>query len=69
MELINFLAKIYSSSQPLYTNRNKVKTNMKIESIEIQNFRKLKSCHINLSNKETLFVAVNNSGKNGKKLV
>jgi predicted ATP-dependent endonuclease of OLD family len=36
---------------------------MKIEFIEIQNFRKLKSCHIDLSNKETLFVGANNSGK------
>lgn len=36
---------------------------MRIESIEIQNFRKLKSCHIDFSNKETLFVGANNSGK------
>lgn len=36
---------------------------MKIESIEIQNFRKLKSCHIDISGKETLFVGANNSGK------
>lgn len=36
---------------------------MKIASIDIQNFRKLKSCHIDISDKETLFVGANNSGK------
>ncbi|TNG86462.1 AAA family ATPase, partial [Testudinibacter aquarius] len=36
---------------------------MKISNIRIKNFRKLKSCSINLSNKETLFVGANNSGK------
>lgn len=36
---------------------------MKIESIKIHNFRKLKSCNIDISNKETLFVGANNSGK------
>lgn len=36
---------------------------MKIASIDIQNFRKLKSCHVDISNKETLFVGANNSGK------
>lgn len=36
---------------------------MKISSIDIQNFRKLKSCHIDISDKETLFVGANNSGK------
>jgi len=36
---------------------------MKIEFVEIQNFRKLKSCHIALSGKETVFVGANNSGK------
>ncbi|MGQ8819912.1 AAA family ATPase [Bibersteinia trehalosi] len=36
---------------------------MIISNIEIQNFRKLKKCSINLSHKETLFVGANNSGK------
>ncbi|MGP2655427.1 ATP-dependent endonuclease [Malaciobacter sp. WC5094] len=36
---------------------------MRIESVEIQNFRKLKSCHIDISEKETLLVGANNSGK------
>ncbi|MDD2169030.1 ATP-dependent endonuclease [Glaesserella parasuis] len=36
---------------------------MKISQIKIKNFRKLKNCIINLSNKETLFVGANNSGK------
>ncbi|MFT5718278.1 MAG: putative ATP-dependent endonuclease of OLD family [Oleiphilaceae bacterium] len=36
---------------------------MKIKFIDIQNFRKLKNCRINLTNKETLFVGANNSGK------
>lgn len=36
---------------------------MKIASIAIQNFRKLKSCHIDISDKETLLVGANNSGK------
>jgi predicted ATP-dependent endonuclease of OLD family len=36
---------------------------MKIESIVIQNFRKLKNCKIDLSDKTTLFVGANNSGK------
>lgn len=36
---------------------------MKISKIRIKNFRKLKDCHINLSDKETLFVGANNSGK------
>lgn len=36
---------------------------MKINFIEIQNFRKLKSCHIDFSEKETVFVGANNSGK------
>ncbi len=36
---------------------------MKIESIQIRNFRKLKNCHIDLSDKETIFVGANNSGK------
>lgn len=36
---------------------------MKISSIDIQNFRKLKCCHIGLGKEETVFVGSNNSGK------
>lgn len=36
---------------------------MKINTVEIQNFRKLKSCKIDFSEKETIFVGANNSGK------
>ncbi len=36
---------------------------MKIKYIDIQNFRKLKKCRIEFSEKETLFVGANNSGK------
>lgn len=36
---------------------------MKIESVHIRNFRKLKNCHIDFGNKETIFVGANNSGK------
>lgn len=36
---------------------------MKIEFVEIQNFKKLKSCRIDFSTKETVFVGANNSGK------
>lgn len=36
---------------------------MYIEFVEIQNFRKLKSVRIDLSNKTTVFVGANNSGK------
>ncbi len=36
---------------------------MQISYVEIANFRKLKSCRINLSEKETVFVGANNSGK------
>ncbi|WP_312322468.1 ATP-dependent endonuclease [Soonwooa sp.] len=36
---------------------------MKINSIHIQNFRKLQSCKIDFSEKETIFVGANNSGK------
>jgi predicted ATP-dependent endonuclease of OLD family len=36
---------------------------MKIAYLEIQNFRKLKSCRIDVSDKETVFVGANNSGK------
>lgn len=36
---------------------------MKINSINILNFRKLQSCKIDFSEKETIFVGANNSGK------
>ncbi|MBN1696754.1 MAG: AAA family ATPase [Spirochaetales bacterium] len=36
---------------------------MKISFIEIQNFRKLKSCRMEFADKETIFVGANNSGK------
>lgn len=36
---------------------------MRIEFIDIQNFRKLKTCRVNFSKKETVFVGANNSGK------
>ncbi len=36
---------------------------MKISFIDIQNFRRLKACRIEISEKETLFVGANNSGK------
>ena len=36
---------------------------MKIKFIDIQSFRKLKSCRVELSKKETIFVGANNSGK------
>ncbi|RVT39548.1 hypothetical protein EMM73_19830, partial [Rheinheimera sediminis] len=36
---------------------------MKIAFIDIQNFRKLKSCHLALSEEETIFVGANNSAK------
>lgn len=36
---------------------------MKIEYIDIQNYRKLKTCRIRLTEKETLLVGANNSGK------
>ena len=36
---------------------------MLIDFIHIQNFRKLKNCRIDFSEKETLFVGANNSGK------
>lgn len=38
-------------------------TNMLIDFIHIQNFRKLKDCRIDFSEKETVFVGANNSGK------
>jgi predicted ATP-dependent endonuclease of OLD family len=36
---------------------------MQIDFVEIQNFRKLKSIHVDLAKKTTLFVGANNSGK------
>lgn len=36
---------------------------MKISHIDIQNFRKLKTCRVELSDKSTIFVGANNSGK------
>ncbi|MFA4957447.1 MAG: AAA family ATPase [Candidatus Methanoperedens sp.] len=36
---------------------------MKIEFVEILNFRKLKSCRVDFNEKETVFVGANNSGK------
>ncbi len=36
---------------------------MNISFIEIQNFRKLKSCRVEFADKETIFVGANNSGK------
>jgi predicted ATP-dependent endonuclease of OLD family len=36
---------------------------MKVTCLEIQNFRKLKSCRIDVAEQETIFVGANNSGK------
>lgn len=36
---------------------------MRIKFVLIQNFRKLQSCRIDFSEKETIFVGANNSGK------
>ena len=36
---------------------------MHIKRFDIQNFRKLKCCKIELSDKTTVFVGANNSGK------
>ena len=36
---------------------------MKITSVHIRNFRKLKNCRIDFGEKETVFVGANNSGK------
>jgi len=36
---------------------------MKIDFVEIQNFRKLKSCRVEIALQETIFVGANNSGK------
>ena len=36
---------------------------MKISYIDIKNFRKLKSCRVELAGESTIFVGANNSGK------
>lgn len=36
---------------------------MKINLFDIYNFRKLKKCRLEISNRETVFVGDNNSGK------
>ena len=36
---------------------------MNIAFVEIQNFRKLKACRVEIADKETIFVGANNSGK------
>ena len=36
---------------------------MKIQSVHIRNYRKLKNCHIDFDKEETVFVGANNSGK------
>lgn len=36
---------------------------MRIEFVDIQNFRKLKTCRVGFSEKKTIFVGANNSGK------
>ena len=36
---------------------------MHIAFVEIQNFRKLKACRIDIAKRETIFVGANNSGK------
>lgn len=36
---------------------------MQIKYVDIQNFRKLKKCEIEISNQQTIFVGANNSGK------
>ncbi|RCX23331.1 putative ATP-dependent endonuclease of OLD family [Fontibacillus phaseoli] len=36
---------------------------MHVECVEIQNYRKLKSCQVELTDKTTIFVGANNSGK------
>lgn len=36
---------------------------MKIATVQIRNFRKLKNCHIDFGERETVFVGANNSGK------
>ena len=36
---------------------------MKIQSVHIKNYRKLKNCHIDFDEKKTVLVGANNSGK------
>ena len=36
---------------------------MNIAFVEIQNFRKLKACRVEIAERETIFVGANNSGK------
>ena len=36
---------------------------MHIAFVEIQNFRKLKACRVEVAKRETIFVGANNSGK------
>lgn len=36
---------------------------MKIDFVEIQNFRKLRACRVEIAAHETIFVGANNSGK------
>jgi predicted ATP-dependent endonuclease of OLD family len=36
---------------------------MKVAFVEIQNFRKLKACRVEIAEEETIFVGANNSGK------
>lgn len=36
---------------------------MKIQSVHIRNYRKLKNCHIDFGEKKTVLVGANNSGK------
>lgn len=36
---------------------------MKLQSVHIRNFRKLKNCHIDFDDEQTVFVGANNSGK------
>lgn len=42
---------------------------MKIDFIHIQNFRKLKDCRIDFSDKQTIFVGANNSGNLFKRFI
>jgi len=54
------------SIKSAYKKRDSVtgaKTEMRINFIEVQNFRKLKSIRIDLFKDKTLFVGANNSGK------
>ena len=53
----------YLNIQMSMPGKEKVAILMKIVYVEIQNFRKLKSCRIAFGDKETVFVGANNSGK------